>query len=959
MFFAVIALHIVMAIAGLLCVLIFFMQRPSYLQKLILVISVCSFVSLVAYLFELLAETKEAAFIAVQFGYMGKCYVMVLYLAFIVQYCEIKVPRWVFNSLFVFSTFIFALVMTSKRHKLYYSSVDFVDRAGHKSLILGKGPFYYIFMLVTLAIMAVFMFISFKTLVRRKGGDKRRLELLCMSCVLPALGIILNFTPWFKTYDVTPLGISLADLLGSFNVLKYGLLDTIQIASENVFDYSDKGIIVTSNSKRLVYANAKAYELFEQLNNDYDANFFVGEMFEDVEKDIDVKKNYNIDDGIYEATFMDLQQSTGSQNRGTSGYMAFVVDKTKEYLDMQERERLREEAENANMAKTAFLAKMSHEIRTPMNGIMGFADLALGNNIDEETTEYLKYIKSSAVSLLSIINDVLDISKIESGKLEIIEVEYDPKSMFADLAVLIKTQADIKNLEIVTSFSEKMPKRIVGDSIRLREIITNMLSNAVKYTEKGTITFSVDVSNASDGVVFEVHVIDTGIGIRKENIDTIFDSFEQADTEKNYYVEGTGLGLSIAKQLAEMMGGSLSVTSEYGKGSDFKLLMPQKYVEENQKNENEKKSDESNLLYDSNYEMKVYNVNALIVDDNDINLKVEKGILNNYGINADLSTSGKDCLEKVQYKKYDIIFLDHMMPEMDGVEVFNEIRSDAAKYNQCPIILVTANAILGVKQDMINLGFDGFISKPIDIKQLEAELLRNLPNDKVEITVAEEKKQEKASGKAFREMFMQEGINVDEGLKYCGRMSDYLDILSIVEETADGKLARLYKYFEEKDWKNYTILVHSIKSGLANIGAIKVSDMARELEMAGKSDDIDYILKHHNIFLEEYTNIINTVKNRKKHLGKDMFENLEKEKASSKYNVIEIELWNEYLAKLDYHINELETEEACDIVDEMLGYNVSDEVENLLLELKNQLGDYDMEGAKVRINALSSIDSTC
>lgn len=766
-----------------------------------------------------------------------------------------------------------------------------------------------------------------------------------------------------NAFDPTPLGILCACCLVVYNTLRYGLLDTIQLASENVMDDTAAGLIVVSKAKNFVYANKTAYRIFPELQDDMGSRGIVSSLFEEVDKDNKEKKIFERDGIIYELNFSELAENSNKTGPVNNGYMAWIFDKTNDYNYTMELERLRVEAEEANKAKSVFLAKMSHEIRTPMNGIMGFVNLALDKKQDSETEEYLHYIKDSADSLLGIINDVLDISKIESGKMEIVNVEYNPNKLFQDVAVLFKNQAENKNLEFRCSLPDDIPRILIGDNIRFREILVNIVGNAIKYTNKGYVEFDVNIKSKNDsGLVFEITVKDTGVGIKSDRMDGIFNIFEQADKVGNYNVEGTGLGLPIAKQLVEMMGGSITVTSEYGFGSEFKLIVPQKYTSNQDKNIIEKKENYTG----GEFTIVAKGVNILLVDDNLINLRVEKGLLEKYKLDVDLCESGIDCLEMVKEKRYDIILMDHMMPGMDGVETMQKIRETDTPNQLTPILLVTANALVGVEQDMLNLGFNGFVSKPIDVATLEKELLRVLPSDKLEVIPVKSKEtkhkkdRKDQKGRDLVEILIAAGINVENALKYCGDMDTYKEILTIAVNGYEPKKTAIEKYIEEEDYEQYKILVHSLKSGAANIGAEKLSEMAKNLEYAAKDGNIEYILENNQDLLDCYEETISVIA---ENLS-DISQNNESETEinlseapgdSGKSQSLLMTDWERELKNIEYLLNELETEETGEIINRLLSDERYIEGYKLLMEMRDNLLIFDIDGAKARLQSLKGI----
>lgn len=947
-FDVMIIIQVVAAIFALLSIYIFAQQRPSSYQKLLTITSICGFLGVVAYVQELLAVNLEEAFLAARFGYIGKSFAMMLFLLFLAKYCDVPLPKPVVSGIIVYSTLNMMVVLTCKYHSLYYTSVDFVIDGDRRYLVLGKGPLYWLFMVITILTMASFVLIALRTIVKRKGIERRRLVLLCMSGIIPAVALVLNLLPVMKGFDPTPLGILATTMLVSYSVMRYGLLDTMQLAKDNAMDITDKGIIVVDKHKEYVYANAKAKELYPELVDDVEeTKKLMEKLFSGVDENHTSKRNYVKKESIYELDYSVLKESDEG-SYVVNGYMAWIFDITDDYNHKKELERLKIEAEQANAAKTEFLAKMSHEIRTPMNAIMGFADLALDEVENPEAKEYLEYIKSSSVSLLGIINDVLDISKIESGKMEIIPVEYNSMDLFDEVSVIMETQARKKNIEYNTNIDVNIPRRLKGDSKRIREILINVVGNAIKYTNQGRVDFDVELqSKGTKDVVLEIHIRDTGVGIKKDKLEKIFESFEQVGDLENYSVEGTGLGLAISKQLVELMAGSITVTSEYGRGSDFCIIIPQGFVD------GQGASGNTKLLSDD-YKIHTNKVKVLVVDDNIINLKVERGILEKLNMSVDTAESGKECLELIKRTKYDAIFMDQMMPEMDGVETLKAIREAYTFNRETPVVLVTANAIVGVKEKSMELGFDGYVSKPIIEDELIEVLLKILPTDKLEIRTQD---RDGFDGRGYnvKDLSMLSdlaklGIKTDEGMKYCGGIDFYREILRISADNSKEKREKLESYLETGDFENYTILVHAVKSSLANIGAVELSCRAKELEQAGKEKRYAYIESNGFEFNEDYTRLMDE-------LGKLLdIQNEEETIAGDK--TISSARWEDILNKLAYYISELELDVAEELVDEMMTFKLSGEAGELVVGMKEQLQQFDVEGVKVRLNSLASLDST-
>ncbi|MCR5590443.1 MAG: response regulator [Lachnospiraceae bacterium] len=402
-----------------------------------------------------------------------------------------------------------------------------------------------------------------------------------------------------------------------------------------------------------------------------------------------------------------------------------------------------EKALAASEAKSAFLSTMSHEIRTPINAVLGMNEMILRECDDPDIISYSQNIKSAGNSLLVLINDILDFSKIESGRMEIVPTEYDFASLLNDLVNMIKVRMDAKGLELILDIDPEIPVSLFGDEVRIKQILTNILTNAAKYTEKGSVTLKITIDpavRATNCVILNFSVKDTGIGIKKEDISKLFTAFERIDEKKNRHIEGTGLGMSISNNLLLMMGSSMNVKSEYGKGSEFSFGLMQT-VREWKPIGDYRALFTASVARQNKYVPKFTAKNAkiLVVDDTHVNLMVFKGLLKKTGINIDTADSGRRCIELASENKYDIIFLDHMMPDMDGIETLHEMNSRAENINtDTPVICLTANAISGAKEKYIDEGFDDYLSKPINAEHLENMIIRYLPEELIDKPASDE-----------------------------------------------------------------------------------------------------------------------------------------------------------------------------------------------------------------------------
>ena len=533
-----------------------------------------------------------------------------------------------------------------------------------------------------------------------------------------------------------------------------------------------------------------------------------------------------------------------------------------------------ERAQAADRAKSNFVSNMSHEIRTPMNAISGMAEFILRDSRDEEARRHAATIKSASRSLLAIINDILDLSKIENGKMEIIETPCMLSSLLHDVTTMIRFRLEDKPVELNLAVDTNLPSMIYADEVRIKQVLVNLLGNAVKFTDEGSITLKMSGEPVDDihcRLVTEIR--DTGIGIREEDLKKIFSSFTQVDTKRNRSVEGTGLGLAISRRLVEMMGGKIRVESVYGEGTAFSFEIVCKVKDWRGIGRiEEKRKDYSAEPF--RVTVSARDARALVVDDNEMNLAVTSGILRPYGISVTAVASGTDAIDAFRREKYDIIFMDHMMPVMDGVETMQNLRKMPGG-DDAVIVALTANVFGGAKEEYKTQGFQDFLAKPIDPQKMD-EVLRtwlkpslllplesgsNLPKKPVN---AEKHLFPSPSGKEMDESLLKRlaavGISPAKGLHYCGGNWDlYQELLYRFVHDAPGKRKDLQRFYEAGDLNNYAVQAHALKSTSGTIGADSLSNLAREMEMAAKENRSDVILAKHCAMIERYEALENCV----------------------------------------------------------------------------------------------------
>ena len=516
-----------------------------------------------------------------------------------------------------------------------------------------------------------------------------------------------------------------------------------------------------------------------------------------------------------------------------------------------------QQANQANEAKSYFLSTMSHDIRTPMNAILGLNEMVLRDSGDENVRMYSESIKTAGNTLLGIINDILDFSKIEAGKMELINVDYSSASLLNDLVNMVQKKAEDKGLSLNLDIDPNIPTTLNGDEIRIKQIIINILSNAVKYTNEGSITLTAHADKSTDSpdlVRIRVSVADTGIGIKPEDLDKLFVAFERIEEKRNRNIEGTGLGMAITQRFLDMMGSHLEVESEYGKGSVFSFELEQKVVKWDPIGDFAEAYRRS-LSERANYREKFTAPSArvLVVDDTAINLTVFASLLKRTELKIDTAESGDEAIALFAKEPYDVIFLDHMMPEKDGIETLKEMKAMTDTPNTAtPIICLTANAISGMREMYTNAGFDDYLTKPIDAEKLETMLLQYLPKDKV--TPVTDSPDEDSEGTYELPEFLYDlkEIDVDAGLNYCGDGEDYVEALRMYLGSAEKKAEEIEKYWAAGDIKNTTIKIHALKSASRSIGALELGEFAARLEKAGGSGDTQTLGKELEELLSGY-----------------------------------------------------------------------------------------------------------
>ena len=610
----------------------------------------------------------------------------------------------------------------------------------------------------------------------------------------------------------------------------------------------------------------------------------------------------------------------------------------------EEIKQAKDDAERANSAKTRFLANISHEIRTPINTIMGMDEMILRENAQDVPKGYfmamINYaldIRNATETLLGLINDLLDISKIESGKMHLVEQEYDIQEQLRSIVSMIRVKSTEKELMFDVVVDELIPKRLYGDDGKIKQIVLNLLTNAVKYTQKGGVILSVSMDERHDDIAkLRFSVKDTGIGVKEEDMDKLFTAYERLDEQKNSGIQGTGLGLDISRRFTELMGGTLVCESVYGEGSEFILRLDQKIVDPTPTGIF-MEHDDSTAKGPYIPKFVAPDADILVVDDNPMNLNVIKGLLKATKMFVTTASSGPDCLEKMKTTKFNVVLLDHMMPGMDGIETVGHIRETDP---DIPVYALTANATAG-EEFYKSKGFTGYLSKPIDSVALEKAIMKHLPE---EIMFKPEQTDAVADLESMPEelnwIYDVKEINVDEGIKNSGGISQFIFSLKMFLDTIDGNAKVINDAYEAGDIRLYTIKVHALKSSFRIIGALEMSKLAESLENAGNKDDKEYIDKYTDDLLKDYMEF------------KDKLSRLDsedREDDSDKQEISKDELEDAYgalremIPQMDYDAVEM-------ILDQLKEYRLPKEDKDKMSEMAKKLKVFDWEGMEALID---------
>lgn len=904
------------------------------------------------YLLMLRATGYDAAMQSLKLEYLGTTLFYFFFVQFILSYFQLRCPNWLGTIWILFEGAAILLLWIDNHWNLAYTEtgLEQMQKLDAYYLSFRLGPVFVIrYCYLCAALGWLLVYTLYRMFRARAVAEKKRIARLAGAefVVITSLGLTLLLRP---PYDIVPISSSLAVLAIILSVIKGEFFSVTDRGRQYVFENIRDLFVIVDNEYGYLDSNAYAKRIYPDLKFSLKGDRIPDSLYdifvsEEQETEIEIEGRY------YERNVVPVLQ-----DNEVEGYSLVLIDVTKQHQLVQELKEAKEKAEAANAAKSTFMSNMSHEIRTPMNAIVGMTEILLRSKLPESERGYLNNIRSSGNALLTIINDMLDFSKVEAGKMELVEAVYEPMSMLSDMGMIFLNRIGNKEIELFFEIDKELPAKLYGDALRVRQIIINLINNAVKFTDEGYIKLSIQTVFLDDEEVeLHVRVKDTGLGIKEEDRVKIFESFQQVDAKKNHYKEGTGLGLAICKQLVELMGGTIGVDSVYGQGSEFYFTIKQKmegteraaYLKtdtgrkltvsgrmDNHKSLEELKKlvlaydiafvdyealdsqkadflfcDEQayydnaeriraiqesgtevcllqNPLVEDAWDSSVKVVNKplfslnfcqvlnheeqntfaeiedyldfeapqadiLIVDDNEMNLKVAKGLLEPIHMKIDTAENGKQAVQMIQKKQYHLVFMDHMMPIMDGVEAAQTLRNmEDMYYQQLPIIALTANATMDARERFCQAGMNDFVAKPIELKQICAALKKWLPKEllqkktapkqamtgtlQIDATESQTVAQEEA-------LPLIEGLDIAEGIKNCGNQELFVSLLGDFYKVIDIKSSKIEKCLADGMLRDYTIEVHALKNTARMIGALELSEWFYRMEQAGNAEQLSVL----------------------------------------------------------------------------------------------------------------------
>ncbi len=936
MFQFIVGVHLLLIFASMIFIGIILSEKGTDTSKYLFAAMVSNLLVILGYTEEMLGTGEAFSIISVKIQLLGLVFLITFLVFFIGRCCNVSIPKTVRFIMLSADMIIVFFALSAEYHHLYFSNIVYHEGGTlYPHIDVTPGIVCCISLLYTIAQIVFIVICTIKDFKRKKASSTP--IFLLDLCFLPAVVSYVLFcflTPERMGFNPVPGSIVVGMSFLIYMVYRFRLLDPTQVAKESIVESINEIYFVVDVSKELLFASSRAFEILPELKDRRKRSEVVAEVFRNNTRTMEINNR------LYQVSV-----SPFYDKNTLKGYSLWLFDKTEEVENTKRLIELKNQAEEASQAKSLFLANMSHEIRTPINAIMGTTEMILRSNAKPEVLSMAGDIKSAGEMLSSIISGILDFSKIESGQLESVEVNYDTSSCIREVLRQMSPRIIQKGLEFKTDFSENMPKGLRGDATHIRQILINLLDNACKYTEKGYVKLTIDWKEDEESdefctIIFIVE--DTGCGIMEKAIPSLFDSFQRFELRKHIDIQGTGLGLAICKRLTESMGGEIKVESVYGEGSKFSFFVKQKIWDHAPMGEVSVQNApvQSNNLQEDFVAPKA---RILCVDDNLTNRKVIKELLSIYRINADIASGGKESIEMLQKdRSYHMIFMDYMMPEMDGIETVKNIKKQFGKEFDIPVIALTADAVVGAKDLFLQNGFSDYIAKPIELSVLEAILLKYLPMDIVQFTGGRN-----STGKTKKTIILP-GVDVNAGLLRYGYDTErYLQALKYLYEDGGKQIERMKQMLSEQNYEGFGMEAHAVKGLMLGIGANSLSELAGEEEFAVKEERFLEAKEKSERLFKEYELLLVNIRYVLKENGID----LNREIVSDGKQYSEEEVMSRLNDVLDA-IDLLDEKTAEEELEELLKSELSAEMRRMLYKAREDVIDFEYEKAKKRIEAL-------
>ncbi len=906
-----------------------------------------------AYGLELMGASSETMLMArvVEFGALA--FAGFFMCSFYCSFLQIATYKWFRVYIYIYGVIMAGIAVSNPLHQLMFKNPYINRLLGTSVLSYEYGVLFPFFVIGCELVPAIVLIVIFVKYLIAESNKKSKQKALIVFSVLFVAMVLLIIYSIAKPSVYNPLPI-IALIIVGIQMIYYWIKNTNNIEKTILYKSLDsltEGVLVIGTTGVLIGFNKVAADIFDGLEEKY-----IGKNAKRIRKipleffeDFDVT-DINYDDKHYDVRKEPIVDSTGD----IKGYVIVITDSTVIYEYMLEideglkrAEKAEEEAraaqqraEEANLAKSDFLANVSHEIRTPMNAIVGLSELIIEESMGRKVGDFAIDIKNASINLLAIINDILDLSQVESGKMKLDRVEYSTEQMLSEMLHLGKINASAVGLQLKSDISPELPCKLIGDEARIRQLITNFMTFGMKFTEKGYVKLSVSHKRIDKEIcIIKMVFEDTGEGFDEDEINKQFDDFTRRDEVNDKGMEGIGLGIAISKRFVDVMNGSVRIESTKGEGTVCKISFPQKIADIRTIQAAPIKKQEFTDKIQRAFIVPGYKI--LVVDDNKINIKVAVGALSPYQFDIDEAKSGAQAIDMVMSKKYDIIFMDHMMPEMDGVEATQRIRSECGENGKAPVIIaLSANAYNGAKQRFIDSGFQDFIAKPIENTELRDLLVKWIPESLRKPFEETEEAQFQMKKASKAELFMS-GIDIDKALSlHSGGIDSYLEILELYHMDGKEKQDLITRLASEEDYKNYEIEVHGLKSASANIGATDFSELCKKHEFATKDGEYDFIQSDVNHLINEYRFILREVERVLVEQGKIKVI----EVASG--DIVSTDQIKPDLEKVLHLIEDFESKQALELTENLLSINMEEKIREALNQIHDKLKMYDDETAE-------------